>query len=109
MYKLILITVSLAIALAGCAKPPSSIPLAVISSNEYSQLSCSQLAKKLSATSDKLSAAEKKQREKVASDAVTVFLILIPFSAFTGDSSADVARYKGEKQALERSLSSKTC
>ena len=49
------------------------------------------------------------QRGKVAADAATVFLVLIPVSTMAGDYEADVARYKGEKQALERTLANKTC
>lgn len=109
MKKLLCFVVASTITLAGCAKPPSKIAPAVVSSSEYSNLSCSKLVNMLSAASTKLEQAETSQRGKVAGDAATVFLVLIPLSAMTGDYEADVARYKGEKQALERTLANKTC
>jgi hypothetical protein len=109
MKKLLSIAVVTSLVLAGCAKPPSKIAPAVVSSSEYSDLSCTKLVNMLSDTSSKLEQAEKSQRGKVAADAATVFFILIPVSSMAGDYEADVARYKGEKQALERTLANKTC
>ena len=109
MKKLISLTLLASLALTACAKPPSKIAPAVVSSNEYSDLSCTKLVNMLSDTSSKLEKAEKSQRGKVAADAATVFFILIPVSTMAGDYEADVARYKGENQALERTLANKTC
>ena len=97
------------IAISGCAKPPSKIAAATISSAEYADLSCTGLVRELASVSAKLESAEKSQRGKVATDTATVFLVLIPVSSMAGDFEADVARYKGEKQAVERSLSKKSC
>ena len=97
------------VALSACAKPPSKIPAVAVASSEYSDLSCTGLVRELASVSSKLEAAEKSQRNKVATDAATVFLVLIPVSSMAGDYEADVAKYKGEKQAIERSMSKRRC
>ena len=109
MKKLVSLTLLASLALTACAKPPSKIAAAVVSSTEYADLSCSKMVNELASLSAKLEEAEKKQRSKVATDAVTVFFTLIPASTMLGDSEANVARYKGEKQALERALAKKKC
>ena len=93
----------------ACSKPPSKIAATNISSSEYADLNCSELVRELGRTSERLSAAESSQRKSVAGYAASVFFILIPYSALGGDSEADVAKYKGEKEAIERALSKKNC
>jgi len=41
------------------------------------------------------------QDSKANMDAATVFFVLIPASKLTGDSAADVAKFKGEVEAIE--------
>jgi len=107
--KKLLLPIVLALTVSACAKTPSSIPPVAVSSSEYSNLSCKGLTKEYKDVSAKLEEAEEKQRGKVAGDAIVVFLILIPPSSMAGDYEADVARYKGEKIALERALGKKGC
>ncbi len=107
MYKILLIIAPLV--LVACAKPPSKISPAVVSSSEYSHLSCSKLSSLLAVTSEKLAKAEGEQRGTVFTDALSVSLILIPVSTMTGDFEAEIARYKGEKQAIERTIANKPC
>lgn len=80
-----------------------------VASSEYSNLSCKQLTSEYTTVSAKLVEVEKKQRDKVAADAVVVFLVLIPPSSMTGDFEAEVSRYKGEKIAIERALERSNC
>ena len=108
MKKLIL-PICLAMLLSACAKTPSSIAPMAVSSSEYTDLSCNQLTSEFTSVSAKLAEAESNQRDKVAADAVVVFLVLIPPSSMTGDYEADVARYKGEKIAIERALDRNGC
>ena len=96
-------------ALSACTKTPSSIPAISVASAEYAGQSCKQLAKELQSVTIKLTDVETKQRNKVAGDAVGVFLVLVPPSALTGDYAADIGRYKGEKIALERAQSRANC
>ena len=51
-----------------------------------------------------LTTAEKSQNSAQAMDAVGVFFVLVPPSAFVGDSSGDIALFKGEKIAIERAM-----
>ena len=108
MKHVILISLAL-ILIQGCSKPPSKIAAASISSSEYSDLSCTNMVRELGRVSEKLSEAETSQRKSVAGDAASVWFTLIPYSALGGDSSADVAKYKGEKQAIQRAMSKKDC
>jgi len=97
------------LAAAACSSPPSKIAATAVASSEYADLSCSGMVRELGVVSGKLEEAERQQRNKVATDAATVFLVLVPVSSMTGDYEADVARYKGEKIALERAMSKKSC
>ena len=103
-----LITLSI-LALGACAKSPSSIAPMSVSSNEYAGLSCSNLNAERTSVEAKLADAVKRQNDAQAADAVGVFLVLIPISALTGDAEAEVAQYKGEKIAIERSLEKRGC
>ncbi len=95
---------TIAFGIAACAKPPGSIAPVSVSSSEYDALSCTQIARALSDNARELDAAEERQRSHVAGDAVGVFLVLIPPSAFTGDASDEVALNKGEDLALRRAF-----
>lgn len=92
-------------ALAGCAKPPKSIAPTAVSTSNYDGYSCTELQSEIHRNMRELNDAEDRQRAAVAGDAVGVFLVLIPPSAFTGDASADVALNKGEDLALQASFS----
>lgn len=49
----------------------------------------------------KLTEYSKMQDTKANVDAATVFLVLIPASKLSGDHAGDVAKYKGEVEAIE--------
>ena len=107
--KNFVLPVIVAMTVSACAQTPSSIAPMAVASAEYDNLSCSQLTAEYTSAVAQLSEAEENQRGSVAGDAIGVFLVLIPPSAIAGDYAADVARYKGEKIALERSLDRKSC
>ena len=94
----------IAVFLSSCAKSPSSIPPAAVASSEYDHLDCQGLSSELALANSRLEAASDKQNSAQAADAFSVFLVLVPVSALAGDSEADVARYTGETQALERAI-----
>ena len=86
---------------SGCATRPESIPASYVSHEKYIGNSCIELATNMGdarANLDKFSAM---QNSKANVDAATVFFVLIPASKLTGDSAADVAKYKGEVEAIE--------
>jgi hypothetical protein len=51
----------------------------------------------------------KLQDEKATGDAVGVFLLGIPFSKLSGDHEGDVARLKGEVEAIETAQIKNKC
>ena len=62
---------------------------------------CAQLGETLSQAKAKLADFSKKQDTKANLDAATVFFVLIPASKLSGDHAGDVARSKGEVEAIE--------
>ncbi|MCA0044661.1 hypothetical protein [Celeribacter litoreus] len=110
MKKIIsILAISATIAASGCAKPPSKIAPVAVSSSEYSGMSCQKLNAELRETTDELAALEKKQRDKVAGDAIVVFLILVPPSSMAGDYEAEISLKKGEVAAIERAMDKRGC
>ena len=99
-----------ALSIAGaCAKSPSSIAPIAVASAEYEPLNCTDARIELSRVEAKLADANRRQNNAQTGDAIGVFLFLIPFSALAGDAESDVAQYKGEKIALERTIERKKC
>lgn len=105
----IAIVLAALVLVSGCAKPPSKIAATAVASSEYDSSSCKSLSTQLSSVSEQLAEVETKQRNKVATDAATVFLVLIPVSSMAGDFEAEIAQLKGEKNAIERSKQKKGC
>ena len=97
------------LSVTACAAPPSRIAPVAVATSEYDGFSCTQLASELSRVGTDLEEAERRQRNAVAGDALTVFLVLVPASALAGDSEAEVARLKGEEIALRNALSRRNC
>lgn len=62
---------------------------------------CSQLTDSMADARLKLTDYSKKQDTKANIDAATVFLVLIPASKLAGDHAGDVAKFKGEVEAIE--------
>lgn len=70
---------------------------------------CEVLTAKLADTRYELTKASKAQDGKANADAVGVFLVLVPFSKLSGDHEGDVARLKGEVQAIETAQIKSKC
>lgn len=51
----------------------------------------------------------KQQDNKANIDAATVFFVLIPASKLSGDHAGDVAKYKGEVEAIETAQIKSNC
>ena len=101
MKKTFVFLAATTLLLAGCANRPESIRASFVSHEKYSHLDCIQLATKMGDTRAELEKFSKLQDSKANGDAVGVFLVLIPVSKLTGDHEGDVARYKGEVEAIE--------
>lgn len=104
-----------AVFLAGCATPPKDIAPAYVSTGLYENLSCNQLRSEAEGVSARAAAAFGKQDKNRSQDAAmtTVSLILFWPAAFfmkgDGADAAEVARLKGEMDAIERVNRVKNC
>ncbi|MCW5237435.1 hypothetical protein [Verminephrobacter eiseniae] len=87
---------------AGCATRPESIAASYISHERYTDQSCQTLSFKMLETLTELNQRSKQQDGKADADAWSVFLWGIPLSKLSsGDFEGDIARLKGEVQAIK--------
>lgn len=101
MHARVLPALALALALSACATRPESISASYVSHEKYAGLSCERLNARMSDARSNLEKFSQMQDTKANVDAATVFLVLIPLSKLSGDSAADVAKWKGEVEAIE--------
>lgn len=98
--KLVLATV-IALSAAACATRPESISASYVSHEKYAGLDCTALSTQLADKRAELTKVSDLQNSKANVDAATVFFVLVPASKLSGDHAADVAKYKGEVEAIE--------
>ena len=100
---------------SGCATNPSNISATYVSPYLYENLSCQQLAGEAARVSNAAAAAIGAQEKQASSDAAMVGVSLIlfwPAAFFVGGdkaNAAEVARLKGEMQAIEQVNTAKNC
>lgn len=99
MFKLL--SIGFVLTAVGCATRPESISASFVSHEKYMGQTCPQLTDSMSDARAKLTEYSKMQDTKANVDAATVFLVLIPASKLSGDHVGDVAKYKGEVEAIE--------
>lgn len=107
MKSVRLIFLMAAIAISGCAKKAELVPAAAISTARYDGWSCSKLSREKAFVDEALVRASATQDKAANNDALMVFLIGIPTSG--GGVTEEVARLKGEQEALRRSLVQRGC
>jgi len=95
--------------IAGCASRPESIPASHVSHEKYIDNDCQVLYGKLSGAQSELARYSDLQNSAANSDAVGVFLLGIPFSKLSGDHAGNVAKWKGEIEAIETAKVKKKC
>ena len=95
--------------LVGCATRPDSISASYIAHEKFMNNTCSELSVLRADARTDLQTYSSKQNSKANWDAVSVWFTLIPASQLTGDFKADVARLKGEVEAIETAQSIKDC
>jgi hypothetical protein len=106
---------SCAVMLAGCASRAENIAPSYASPLQYSSLTCPQIAEEAQRLSARLATASGLQNNKATGDAVVTtvgVLIFWPAVFFVngdGATAAEVARLKGEAQALEDASMRKNC
>ena len=109
LQKILLSGFICSLILAGCASRPDSITASHVSHEKYSKNTCSELAVLRADARTDLQAISSKQNSKANWDAVSVWFTLIPASQLTGDVEADVAKSKGEVEAIETAQAIKDC
>lgn len=101
--------------ISGCARKPSDIAPSYISSVPYQGLSCPNLEAEAELVSSRAAAAMGVQEDKAGKDAALVGVTLIlfwPAAFFIGGddvSAAEVARLKGEMEAIETASARNGC
>lgn len=106
---------SAAVLLCGCATPPEKIQASYVSPILYQNLACEQLALEATNISRRASEAAGVQNKKAGQDAavvavgVIIFWPALFFANGDGASAAEVARLKGEMQAIEDASTVKGC
>lgn len=96
--------------LAACAKSPDSISASYVSEVGYQSWSCQQLGEEQLRLSAAYATAAAQQEKARTNDAVGVFLIGLPVSSMSGDNIApEIARLKGEQEAVRRAGITKNC
>lgn len=101
--------------LAGCASAPKDIAPSYVSPTPYLSMSCTQLRQEAEGVSARAVQATGAQEKKASSDKAMTAVSLIVFwpAAFfiNGDkaTATELARLKGEMQAIEQASKSKNC
>jgi hypothetical protein len=115
MIKKTIVALAAVSTLAACATPPKDIAPAYVSTGLYENLTCAQLRTEAEGVSARAAAAYGKQEQNRNSDVAmtTVSLVLFWPAAFfmkgDGAAAAEVARIKGEMQAIEQVNRIKNC
>ena len=109
LQKSLLSGLVLSLILVGCASRPDRISASFVSHDKFMQNTCSELAVLRADARTDLQTYTSKQNSKANWDAVSVWFILIPASQLTGDVKADVAKAKGEVEAIETAQAVKGC
>jgi len=96
--------------LAACAQTPESIQPSYVSPNEYAGWSCSSMRAEAARVNDALATASKQQSNARSGDVAGVILLGLPVSSLSGANVApEVARLKGHKETLERTMNKRGC
>jgi hypothetical protein len=115
MFKKTVVALAATSMLVACATPPKDIAPTYVSTGLYENLSCPQLRNEAQAVSNRAAAAYGQQDKNRNQDAAMTGVALVLFwpAAFfmkgDGAAAADVARMKGEMQAIETVNRLKNC
>jgi hypothetical protein len=114
MRKLAIVAV-LAAAVSACASRSADVAPSYVSPVLYQNLTCQQLAQEAATTSSRAAAAAGVQDKKAGQDAalttvgVVIFWPALFFTSGDGAQAAELARLKGEMQAIEDVSRLKQC
>ena len=107
MKKIALTFIVASSLLTACAEKSANIEPAAISANQYDGWTCKKLKSEQEFVEDALVRVSADQDKAASNDALMVFLIGIPTSG--GGVEGEVARLKGEKEALRQAIRDKDC
>jgi hypothetical protein len=95
---------------AACATSPEDIAPAPVSEARYQDWTCAELTAEQARVGRDLAAATAKQEQTRSSDVAGVILLGLPLGSMSGDDvEPEIARLKGERDALGRSAKTKDC
>jgi hypothetical protein len=103
------------IGLAGCATSPSKIKPAYVSPYQYKSYSCDEIRQELTIVGTKVTEVTGQQKQNATNDAVAMGVGLVLFwpalfvLALTDDQEQELARLKGEYEALHSAAKTKKC
>lgn len=109
------IAIALSISVVGCASKPKDIEAAYVSPLAYDAYSCEQLGAEAQRISARAAEATGAQEKKASNDAVAVGVGLVLFwpALFfikgKGANESEIARLKGEMEAVEKVSIQKNC
>lgn len=96
--------------LAGCAKQPGDIVAAAVPTDSYMQMGCADLTATKSSKQTELGTLSGRQEEAANRDAAWMAIVHVPVASMTqGDHAKDIARLKGELDAIDRAYQAKSC
>ena len=102
--------VALGAALAGCAASPETIAPSYVSEVGYRSWACKDLAEESGRLSSALSRTSQLQENARTGDTVGIILLGLPTASMSGQNVApEVARLKGEAEAVRKAMIGKRC
>jgi len=105
MKRVLFAAAILLAACSACAPTPESIQPAYVSEVPYQSWSCQQLGEELGRLNTALATASAQQNSARTNDTVGIILIGLPVGSMSGQSIApQIARYKGEQEAVNRAM-----
>jgi hypothetical protein len=107
MKKISLLLLSLLLLnfIFGCATAPENIAPAYVSHLQYMQFTLDQLGQEEARLQAALSASSDAQRSARANDTVGIIFLGLPVSSLSGSNQAsNVARLKGELEAVQKAI-----
>ena len=106
---------ALSCALAGCASKSNEIAASYVSPLQYESLSCPQIAEEAQRVSQRAAIAAGAQDNQASKDAVSTAVAVVvfwPAAFFVGGdkgNATELARLKGEMEAIEQASIRKNC
>jgi starvation-inducible outer membrane lipoprotein len=109
MKKFVICAAAMLLA-AGCAKRPEEIIAAAVPAESYMQMQCAQLASLKVQKEAELGKLSEHQAKVAEHDKAAMYVLHVPMGTITqGDKEEQVARAKGEVQAINTAYQSKNC